>query len=139
MIKYNPDPHKGGYVYIPTRAVTAFFPKDHDISGVLKELSKAEFAEDRIEVFSGPLGELQLDLEGRRHGLWVRFVIALEELFTDEAQTLKKAEWYLQNGGRIVIVYTQGNEQLKHRAVEILKTHGGVEVQYWGSWVREFF
>jgi hypothetical protein len=139
MIRINPDPHKGGYAYIPSRAVTAFFPAGHDIKGALLDLNKAGFADERIEVFTGPQGEAQLDVEGKRHGLWVRFMRALEDTFADEAETFERAEWYLRHGGRVVAAFTHGDKELKQRAVEILAAHGGKDVEYWGRWVREFF
>jgi hypothetical protein len=139
MIHINPDPHKGGYAFIPRRAVTAFFPSNHDITGALQELARAGFENERIDVFTGLQGEEQLDLHGKRHGLWVRWARSLEDDFSDEAETLQHAEWYLRHGGRVVAVYCHGDENLKKQAADILMAHGGKEVQYWGPWIREFY
>jgi hypothetical protein len=139
MIRINPDPHTGGYAYVPLHAVTAFFPAGHDVTGALQELNSAGLADDQIDVFTRSFGEQQLDLEGRKHGLWVRFMRSIGEVLGDEAKELELAEWHLQHGGRVVAAYVHGDHDLKHRAVDVLTKHGGVRVQYWGRWVRQLF
>ena len=104
MIRINPDPHSGGYAYVPARAVTAFFLAGQSPQPALRALIDANFTEDRIEVFSGPKGAEQLDAEGRHHGLWVRFMRLSEENATDDYDMFIKADDILlrRNGDRRV-------------------------------------
>jgi hypothetical protein len=52
----NPDPHSAGYVYQPTHAVTANFPREVDVQGLQRELADAGFAPDQAQVFQGEAG-----------------------------------------------------------------------------------
>jgi hypothetical protein len=139
MIRINPDPHTGGYAYVPKRAVTAFFPAGQSPQPALRALIDAGFAEDHIEVFSGPKGAEQLDAEGRRHGIWVRFMRLSEENATDDYDMFIKADQILRSGGTVVAVFTLKDEDKKHRAVEIFKANQGEDVMYWGPWFRESY
>jgi hypothetical protein len=138
MIRINPDPHTGGYVYFPARAVTAMFPAGCDVQPVLRELAKAGFMDDRIDVFTGKKGAKELDLEGQRHGLWVRFTRGIEELFEDEYEEFEKAQRTLDAGGSVVAVFTLKDLEKKRQAASILKNHHGQDVMYWGPWLVEY-
>jgi hypothetical protein len=137
MIRLNPDPRTGGYAYMPIRSVTSRFPAGGQVQGALQALTQAGFRDDQIDVFSGKIGADQLDTEGRLHGVWVRFVRALEDLFTDEAQLFHRADETMRAGGSVVAVFTAGREEERRRAADILKAHGGLDTVYWGGWVTE--
>jgi hypothetical protein len=139
MIRINPDPHSGGYVYFPTHAVTAFFPPGEDIRPVLKELSAAGFPDDVIEAFTGSEGLEKLDPEGRHHGWWVRFKRAINDMFFEDDQEFWRAEQILKAGGSVVAVFTFKDREKKERAAGILKAHHGQDVMYWGPILREYF
>ena len=137
MIRLNPDPRTGGYAYMPIRSVTSRFPAGRDVQGALQALTRAGFRDDQIEVFTGEIGADQLDAEGRLHGVWVRFVRNLQDIFRDEAQLFHNADETLRAGGSLVAVFTAGREEERRRASEILKSHGGIDTIYWGGWVTE--
>jgi hypothetical protein len=138
MIRLNPDPHNGGYVYVPTRAVTAYFPADSDLQPMLHDLVAAGFAENRVDVFTGPRGLERLDPEGRWHGLWVRLMRLLEDTFLEDFDQFKKTEQVLEEGGSVVAVSTLKDADRRRRAAEIMKAHRGWDVIYWGPLVREY-
>jgi len=106
---------------------------------MLKELSATGFPDDVIEVFAGTAGLKRLDPEGLRHGWWVRFMLELEGLFSDEFEDLVKAEKILRAGGSVVAVFTFKDDDKKKRVIEILKSHHGQDVMYWGPLVIEHF
>jgi hypothetical protein len=137
MSEINPDPHAAGYVYEPTHAVTAFYPPGVDPQAVQRELGDAGFGPVRVQVFQGEAGPAQLDLRGDRHGGWAHFRRAVERVFADEVVVLDRAEEVLRLGGAVVAVFTGGDAARKARAAEVLKSHGGQEVRYWGEWVIE--
>lgn len=137
MIRLNPNPQTGGYAYMPTRSVTSRFPADHDVEGAIEALMSGGFRDVQIDIFSGKIGADQLDTEGQRHGFWVRFVRSLEDMFTDEAPLFHRADETMRSGGSVVAVFTAGKEE-RRRASEILKSHGGIDVVYWGRWATEY-
>jgi hypothetical protein len=138
MIRVNPDPHTGGFVYVPSRAVTACFPAGQPVDAALKALGDAGFDRERIDVFTGEEGARRLDPEGRHHGWWVRFRKTLEETFADDADVSHRADETLLTGGTVVEVFTHGDQQKKVRAAEILKAAGGRDVIYWGRLLTEY-
>ena len=83
---------------------------------------------------------IELDLKGDRHGPWVRFRRDLERTLQPyEAWVFDQGEEALRSGGVIVAVTTGGDRARKARAVEILKSHGGRGVRYWGPKSMEIF
>lgn len=139
MIRINPDPHAGGYVFAPIHAVTAFFPPGEDVRPVLNELSAAGFPDDVIQAFTGTEGLEKLDPEARHHGWWVRFMRAIEDTFFEDDQEFRRAEQILKAGGSVVAVFTFKDREKKKRAAEILAAHHGRDVMYWGPILREYF
>ena len=133
----NPDPHEAGYVYQPTKSVTAFFPTGQDLQGMLDALSEAGFAKENVDVFMGAHGAAQMDLPGDTHGAWVQFVRSLESAFADESEVLHRAEIVLKSGGSVVAVLTDGESAQRESAAGILNAHHGQEVTYWGPLVQE--
>ena len=121
-------------MYQPTQAVTARFPAGVDDQAVERALTDAGFSPDQLQVFEGKEGAVQLDLQGVRHGGWVQFRRELERLFTDETAIFDRTEEVLQSGGVMVAAFTGGDAALKDRAVDVLKSHGGQPVRYWGEW-----
>lgn len=134
MSRVNPDPHDEGYVYQPTQAVTARFPAGVDDQAVERALMDVGFNPEQLQVFEGKEGAVQLDLQGVRHGGWVQLRRTLEQMFTDETAIFDRTEEVLLSGGVMVAAFTGGDAALKDRAVEVLKSHGGQEVVYWGEW-----
>ncbi len=137
MIKLNRDPHSGGYAYLPLKGVTGFFGPGVEVLTLVKELDAAGYAGDRIEIFHGSKGAEELDLEGKRHGLWVRFMRGLEELFSDEIILFHRADEILRSGGSVVAVFPHGHESEWRQVGEILKRHGASDVTHWGKWIVE--
>ena len=87
-----------------------------------------------MQVFQGEAGAVQLDFKGERHGGWVQFRRGLERLIADETTVFDRAEELLRSGGVVVAAFTGGDAALKDRAVDVLKSHGGQPVRYWGEW-----
>lgn len=137
MTQINPDPYAAGYVYQPTYAVTAEFPHGVDVEALQGALTDVGFGPGAVQVFQGARGADQLDLHGDRHGAWVHFRRALERVFADEIAVLDRAEEILRSGGVVAAAFTGEDAARKGLAAEVLKSHGGQEVQYWGKWTIE--
>ncbi|MBX7104249.1 MAG: hypothetical protein K1X57_09210 [Gemmataceae bacterium] len=139
MIRLNSDPHSGGFVYVPTGAVTGFFPVGVSNQPAIDALTAAGFDKDRIEVLSGPQGADILDVEGNQHGMVVRFKRSLQEVFASEYGLISKADAVLRSGGNVVAVFSHGDEHMRRKAAQVLVANGGQDVTYWGRWVLESF
>lgn len=139
MVRLNPDPHAKKYAYVPKGAVTAFFPAGHDCEAALQALADAGFGDDRIDVFTGEEGAEKLDVDGRHHGLWVRFVRGVEDAVTDDAYLAHRTDKVLRAGGTVVAVYMHGTRKERDQVIEILRNNGGNEPIYYGKWVTETF
>ena len=135
MWQVNPDPHAAGYEYWPTHAVTANFPHGVDVQALQRAFTDAGLATDQVQVLQGAAGAALLDLEGERHGSWVRFHRELDRMLSDEMWYMDRQEEVLQSGGVVVAAFTGGDDARKHRTAEVLKSHGGQEVRYWGNWI----
>jgi len=140
MARINPDPHRAGYKFQPTHAVTASFPPAVDIPALEKALTGADIAPDQVHIFQGKVGAAWLDLRGEEHGAWVQLRRKLEQMFEPyEAWVFDQAEQMLRSGGTVVIAFTGGDEARKAQVIELLKSHGGKEVRYWGPKSMEIF
>jgi hypothetical protein len=140
MTQVNPDPHGAGYVYQPTHAVTAHFPRGVNLETLQKARATAGLASDQLQVFQGQAGADKLDLKGERHGGWVQFRRKLEQIFEPyESWVYDQAEEILRSGGVVVVLFTEGDQDRKAREVEFLKLHGGQAVRYWGPKSIEIF
>jgi len=137
MIHFNQDPHTGGYVYLPLKGVSGYFAAGQEVLPVVKALTAAGFEHDRIEVFKGQQGADLLDFEGKRHGLWVRFMRKLEDNLTDDAYLFHNANEILRSGGSIVAVFPHGGEAEWRLVGKILKDHSATDVTHWGRMVVE--
>jgi hypothetical protein len=137
MIKINQDPHTGGYAYVPLRGVTGFFGPEVEILPIIKELNASGYSQDFIEVFEGIEGANVLDVEGKRHGLLVRFMRELEEFFADETRLFHRANDVLRGGGSVVAVFPHGHETEWRKVGAILKAKGATDVTHWGNWIIE--
>src|SRR6187200_2064803 len=135
MVRVNPDSHARKYAAVPKGAVTAFFAPGQDHEVALRALEDAGFGEDRIDVFAGEQGAETLDMEGRHHGGWIRFVRSLEDMFTDDAYLYHRTDELLRSGSTMIAVFTHGDRRERKLAVEILRDNGGTEPVYWGKWV----
>ena len=133
MPQVNPDPHDEGYVYQPTHAVTGDFPAGVDVQAVQRALTDAGFGPEQVQVFEGEAGG-PARLQGGAARRLGQFRRALEQLFADETTIFDRAEEVLRSGGVMVAAFTGGDAALRDRAVEVLKSHSGQEVVYWGEW-----
>ena len=139
MVRLNPDPHAKKYAYVPKGSVTAFFSSGKDYEPALQALADAGFGEDRIDVFTGEEGAEKLDVDGRHHGMWVRFMRSVEDNVTDDAYLAHRTDNVLRSGGTVIAVYMHGNRKERDQVIEILKTAGGTEPVSYGKWVTETF
>jgi hypothetical protein len=136
MVRINPDRHVDGYLYAPTRAVTAMFGKGVNTDSLLRELVEAGFVDEQIDIFVGEQGAYQFDAEGKRHGPWVRFRRFLERMLDETHGRLHRIDETLRNGGCMIEVLITDLDR-RHRVIEVLKIAGGIDVIYWGRLVSE--
>jgi hypothetical protein len=140
MTQVNRDPHRTAYVYEPTHMVTAIFPDGVDVDALRTACAGAGFAPENVQVFQGEKGADTLDLKGERHSGWIQFRRNLERLFHSyDTWVFDQGEKALWSGGVVATATTGGDKARKARAVEIMKSHGGRGVRYWGPQSMEIF
>jgi hypothetical protein len=84
---------------MPIRSVTSLFSVTRDVQPALQALTRAGFRDGQSDVFTGEIGADRLDTEGRLHGVWVRFVRNLQDIFRGEAQLFQSGDETLTAGG----------------------------------------
>ena len=137
MAQLNPDPHDGGYKYIPTKRVTAFLDTHDQLRQALRALRGVGVEGKDIDVFTGQEGARKLDLSGDEHGVGVQIWRHLEFMFSDQTRLHQQANEHLQRGGTVIAVRVGDDEARKAAAVEALKSVHAHEINFWGNWTVE--
>jgi hypothetical protein len=132
----NPDPHADGFQWQPINSVTAIMDKMEDLTAAVEWLKRSGFSENDVSVFMGQEGLAKLDLRGENHGIAGRLIRAVESVTSDRHPD-KEVEATLENGGIYIVVATNGDEQQKAVAENVLKEHHARDVHFFGRWTVE--
>lgn len=122
------------YTYSPHKVLSAF-DKGENIKAAIDELKAKHFKDKDIEVFCGRQGEERLEFNSERHGYWEMFVHSLQGL-ASEGRFLEFYQKELHAGHFLLTVQADTSDK-KERATEILHSHGGHRVTYFGHWLIE--
>jgi hypothetical protein len=107
--------------YAHSRLV-AVFDSHADIQATVDALTSAGF-DKSLDVHCGVADSRLIDFSGTEHGPLARLGHALH-LLTVEGEYMQQYEHELLSGHCLVMVRTESAER-RHRALEILKAHGG--------------
>jgi hypothetical protein len=135
----NPDPHKKGYRFVPTKRMTAVFASPAELPEVRNDLRSAGFADKDIEIFVGKEGAEQFDVSGEHHGPVVSLLRQFQLATADEENLYKEFDEIVRGGGAAIDILTGDDDERKERAAQILKQHHAHDVCYWGRWTVEQF
>jgi len=116
-----------------------FNPSDN-LFGIIDDQAKAEqaiealvssgFAKDDITVFLGEQGARQIDADGSEHGRLTR-IIRWRQSTTPARQDAERYEKAVYEGKYVIAVETK-NLETRESARQILKTHGGHFIKFYG-------
>jgi len=132
MTTINPAPAEKPFTISPSERVSALFTSAEHLSDIIDQLTQAGFSDDHVEVFMGPEGTEIVNPNAQRHSGVVRFLKNLELLLSDETVIHKKTAEVLRNGGMLIQVNTEGNEQKKQHVARVVRQYNPVDAQYWG-------
>ena len=141
MPQVNPDPHKHEYQFLPVRCVTATFDAPARAATATAALRAGGFPESDIQVFVGVEGAKKLDIDAEKQSLPTKLLQSLTKALADDAGYLDRAAGKLREGGALVSVSVDvdEDENAAERASALLKGEGGEGVQHWGDWTTEQF
>jgi len=130
----NPDTDAERFSEQFKNAVTAFIDELPDFNEAVVALERARLGPDQIYVFMGEEGLERLDLHGQSHGFLSRVIRGIEFMRAEERTYYEQIERGLKTGGFFVAVRTDGSDQQRSVAENILKAHHAHDVRYFGTW-----
>jgi hypothetical protein len=127
---------KPDFIAYPTNKVIGFIDDPSDAQAALRDLNAAGFTADEIEVLTGEEGARRIDVTGREHGLLARIVRSIQKLSNYESEHIKRHEQELL-AGHFGIGVTPKRESDREQIAQILKSHNGHFINYYGEWAMQ--
>jgi hypothetical protein len=118
------------FIKYPLYKVVSVFGKPENTRAAVIELRKHRFPIDDIESYCGKEGEKKFDFDGTRHGVWTKFLRAIQHI-GPERTYLERYEKELHDGHCIIMVNVR-NKERKETAGRILNNHTSERVTYFG-------
>lgn len=119
-----------GFLEYPIYKVVSVFENPDDVDAAVADLSSNGFSIDDIETFCGLEGSSERDFKGTQLGIWASFIHAFQRV-GPERTYLERYEKALNEGHCLLMVQVQ-KEDRKQKAAEILHSHTGERVTYFG-------
>jgi hypothetical protein len=135
FMKYTDLNTKDDFLRYPTNKLLGVVNTTEELQTTIAELNAAGFCEKEIDVLCGKEGAERLDVSGRHHGLLARLYRFIGTL-GDESKNLEEYEQELASGHFLLALHA-ADEDKRTRALEIIKSHGGHAVTFFGRWTAE--
>ena len=119
------------FIDYPTNQIFAVLEQPEELEGALGSLETANLT---AEVFSGDEGVRRVDASGHAHGFRGRLVRTFQ-LLGDEAEHARRYQRQLEAGHFVVSV--EVTPEQKKSVADLLRTHGGHFINYYGPWAVE--
>ena len=123
------------FISYPTNRVAGTINDSADAQAAIEELIKAGFNMDEIDVIFGEEGMRRLDPTGEKHGLLARLQRAFLQLNEEPKHLRHHVEDVL--AGHFVIMVLAEESEKQARASQILKSHGGHFINFYGRWTMQ--
>jgi len=128
-----PTPNKSDeFIAYPTNRVVGTIDDPGTAQTVVEALLEAGFNVDEIDVLYGEEGMRRLDPAGKEHGLLARFQRAAVQWNEEDKYLRQHVEDIL--AGRFVIMVLAKEPEKREKVREILKSHGGHFIKFFGNW-----
>jgi len=123
------------FISYPTNRVVGTINDSADAQAAVQELIEAGFNADEIDVIYGKEGMRRLDPTGEKHGLLAR----LQRTFLQLNEEPKHLRHHVDDvlAGHFVIMVLAEDEDKQTRAGDILKSHGGHFINFYGRWTMQ--
>ena len=116
----------------------AVFDSPSEATAAMAEIEALGVPSDRIESFAGDDGASAFDGSGVHHGVFGRLYRAIQFTLVDQAPDFTYYEAAARTGRVVLSVRSKGDKQMR-RAVDVMRTHGGHFINYFGSFATEEF
>ena len=132
-MKYTDLNENDNFLRYPTNKLIGVVNTPEELQAAILELNKAGFGEDEINVLCGPKGADRLDVTGEQHGPLARLYRFVQKFGDMESDTLREYGEELSSGHFLVTIEA-GDEGKRARALNILQSHGGRRINFYGRW-----
>ena len=120
----------------PANRVIGSVSTSGDLKATITELNAVGFGQKEVSVLCGQKGASRLDVTGEQRGLLGRIYRFIERFGDMDLDLLKDYKNELLTG-HFLIAVDVGNEEQRKRVADILASHGGHRVNFFGRWVIE--
>ena len=125
-----------GFMTYPTNKVLAVIDTPESVGEALDALAKTGVERDEILVSYGEQEARRIDASGERHGFKGRLLRALQQAGDVEVKHFARYQDELGKGRYLLEVPAKDAER-RGRVHEVLRSHGGHFINYYGSWAVE--
>ena len=132
-MKHATPTEAGAFLTYPTNQLIGVMADAPHAQAAIEALHEAGFAEERVDVLCGPEGARRLDVSGKAHGVLARLYRFIEGFGDMEHHHLKRYEQELLAGHCMITVAARDHER-REQARQIMKTHDGYFVNFYGRW-----
>jgi len=121
----------GRTIRYPTNHVLGIVDRPADAEAVVAELTAAGFPEGDVTLLAGEVAAQRIDGLGRRHGLMTRILRVVQFMTMDQTPDFALYEGAIRDGRTVVAAYSPTRDRML-RARDILGTHGGYFLNFYG-------
>lgn len=125
-----PDRNDDGFIRYPTNRIVGTIDSSEELQAAITSLLDAGIDKDGIEMLCGEAGAQRLDRTGKRHGL-IAQLIRIVQYMGEEQMLLQHHEQELR-AGHFLVSAPVSDEGSKQQVRELLKSHGGHFIHYYG-------
>jgi hypothetical protein len=120
----------------PSNKVVGIIDRPAQLQAALTTLHAVGFDTDDVDMLCGQAGIERLDRTGKRHGM-VAHLIRLVQFLGEEQTHLQQHEQALAAGHFLVAVTVGKDAAAKQRVRDVLRSHGGHDLHYYGQFTVE--
>jgi hypothetical protein len=135
-MKYTDLNTKDDFLRYPTNKLIGVVTTPEELQATIAELNEAGFGKNEIDVLCGKEGADRLDVSGEHHGLLARLYRFIGKLGDIESKNLQEYQQELLRG-HFVLAIQAADEDKRTQALNIIKSHGGHAVTFYGRWTVE--
>ena len=125
------------FIFYPTNKVVGIIDDPGDAKAALRDLRAAGFTADELEVLTGEEGARRIDVTGEEHGPLARFVRSFQKLLGDYEPVHVRRHEREFLAGHYGIGVTAKEPEAREKARQILKSHNGHFINFYGQWAME--
>lgn len=130
-----PSKRVSEFISYPTNRVVGTINDSADAQAAVEELIEAGFNMEEVDVIYGEQGMLRLDPTGEKHGLLAR----LQRTFLQLNEEPKHLRHHVEDvlAGHFVIMVLVEKPEKREQVAEILASHGGHFINFYGRWTMQ--